>query len=280
MDINNFELLNQENVSIPIEHFLEDSFNFNQEATGSSDSSNSPFYLKNMTEYLGDFGFPKVLDIETYNKENINQDVKIEEVKKDNLLSQKRGRKKSVSENLRIHSWMEKDNVLRKIQVHYFKFLLQFINLLIKILIPEKEDEKSYQFNDIGYKEKLNITKNFRKKLKNKTIGQILSNEASTKYKKSPTENLKIYFNVVDKNETLKNILSQNYLEFFEEIFYKSKREINLAKYGENKTIFLTSDILLFKNLCSKMLQKAENEVEKVTFMKKVEKFVSYYISD
>ena len=74
------------------------------------------------------------------------------------------------------HDKMEKDNIVRKIQVHYCNFLISFINEIIqKIIIDESyktenADEiihmKDYQFNNIDYKFKSNIKKILWKKQK------------------------------------------------------------------------------------------------------------------
>ena len=44
------------------------------------------------------------------------------------------------------------------------------------------------------------------------------------------------------EDKVLKNIFSENYLKFFEKIYYKNKRNINMEEYGLNKEITLSSE--------------------------------------
>ena len=78
---------------------------------------------------------------------------------------------------------MEKDNIVRKIQVHYCNFLVNFINEVIqKIIIDqsyktENAEEiihmKDYLLNNIDYKFKANIKKDFMEKSENMKIKEI-----------------------------------------------------------------------------------------------------------
>ena len=75
------------------------------------------------------------------------------------------------------------------------------------------------QFLKIDYHIKKDVHKNKLNELKEKTIGDIISGEISTKYKHNDKNHNKKIADDLNKNEVLRNILSQNYLCFFKELY-------------------------------------------------------------
>ena len=145
--------------------------------------------------------------------------------------------------NQNTHDKFSNDNLLRKIQIHYISFLISIINLILRDLNYEE------QFLKLNYNIKKNINKKFFESLKNKKLSEIICNKISKKYKKYDSNiNIKIY-NKIKNNEILKNFFNENYLSFFKNIYYESKRIINLKKYGLEKEIFLSEEIKMFKDL-------------------------------
>lgn len=161
------------------------------------------------------------------------------------LTKKKRGRGKApnLEKNDKIHDKFSTDNLLRKIQVHYLTFIVNFINIILKILNYEQ------RFFKLDYELKKNVNKKNFDSLKNKTIGEILCNKISIKYKKQNVNaNFEIYEQIKD-NEILKKILSENYIKLFKKIYYKSNKNINLREYGLNEEIILTKPVKMFKDL-------------------------------
>ena len=161
------------------------------------------------------------------------------------LTKKKRGRGKSTNleKNDKIHDKFSTDNLLRKIQVHYLTFIINFINIILKRLNYEQ------RFFKLDYEIKKNVNKKYFDSLKNKTIGEILCNKISVKYKKQDENaNKKIYAKIKD-NEKLKKLLSENYLKIFKKIYYKSNKNINLKEYGLDEEILLTKPVKMFKDL-------------------------------
>ena len=69
----------------------------------------------------------------------------------------------------------------------------------------------------------------------------------------------------IKKNTFIKNILSITYKDFFNEIFYKNKRIIDLSKYGLKKIIILSSKVKLYENMFNeKMDEEYSKRVEKI----------------
>ena len=95
----------------------------------------------------------------------------------------KRGRERTIKGNEnknkkeKIHDKNTSDNLIRKIQVHYLSFIVSFLNDILKNL------NYKTKFLNLNYEFKMNIKKDFVESLKKKTIGEIISNEISNKYK-------------------------------------------------------------------------------------------------
>ena len=57
------------------------------------------------------------------------------------------------------------------------------------------------------------------------------------RYKNSgENHNYKLYLKIKEL-ATIKNILEENYLDFFLEVYYKSERNINLSKYQDDENL-------------------------------------------
>ena len=159
----------------------------------------------------------------------------------------KRGRERTIKENEnkkeKIHDKNTSDNLIRKIQVHYLSFIVSFLNDILKNL------NYKTKFLNLNYEFKMNIKKDFVESLKKKTIGEIISNEISIKYKgKEKNFNKNLYEKIKD-NEVLNKIFEDNYIKLFKNIYYKSKEKINLKEYGLNKDIYLSKNVKMFNNL-------------------------------
>ena len=184
-------------------------------------------------------------DNSSANLSNINE----EKDNSDNIVNQplrkKRGRpkKKYLNENDKIHDKNSSDNIFRKIQVHYMSFIVLFLNEVLQNLNIEK------QFYKIDYEFKKNVNKKFVNSLKRKTIGDIISTKVSSKYRYlNESINEKIC-EEIKKNEVIKKILAQNYLNFFKKIYYQSNKYINLKEYGLNRDIILSEKVKMYNDL-------------------------------
>ena len=167
-----------------------------------------------------------------------NKIFEITKVKKEKRVGRKRKRNHDGKE----HTKYDKDNVHTKIQVNFITFLFSFINeILIYYGIKEK-------FLDIAYKDKKDVTKDNVENLKTTEIGQILRKDITTKYKIQDKENNnKLYLKVI-KNESIKKILSEKYINIFRNLYYKNKRDLN--DYGLN--IQLSDKVKTYQDLLDK----------------------------
>ena len=159
------------------------------------------------------------------------------------LIIKKRGRYKVNDKSIKVHDKFSRDNILRKIQVHYISFLLSFMNTVLKTF------GYTHKFLQLNYDFKKNVNKTFIDSLKTKTIRDIICNKISQKYKTHDEDiNMRIY-EQIKENKVINNILSENYLRFFKKFYYKSNKVINLQEYGLDSTIILSKNVKMYKDL-------------------------------
>jgi len=164
------------------------------------------------------------------------------------------------------HDKMEKDNIVRKIQVHYCNFLVCFINEAIKRIIIEESYQtenaetitrmKDYLLNTIDYRFKSNIRKDFMQITENMKIKDIISPSLDfcTKYNLS-NKNKEIMHKIELKNHPiLNNILNQKYLFYFNDIYYQNKRKFDLGEGNLTLSIVLSNNTKTFDDLVLKNL--------------------------
>ena len=211
------------------------------------------------TELLSSFSFPFCSKIN--NAENNDNNKKEIETKK-------RRRKKgdvSISDKKRKnHDKFDRDNIKRKVQVHFLKFLVNFINKSILEIIKKYNNFKingndknfidKIQFKPLDYNFSKNITSVSFNSLKSKNIKEIFKENTSPKFKKY--NNKDIYNNIIEINKDIELLLNSTYLEFFK-VFYESQSIINLRKYGFDLDINL-DDIKKFDAFCEEQ-EKDDN---------------------
>ena len=141
------------------------------------------------------------------------------------------------------HDMYRGDNMSIKIQRHFLNFIIQSLNCIF----PHCNHHKKL-FN-LNYEFKKNIKKENVESLIDKTIGDIISNTISKKYKsiKDKTNaNKKICEEI--KDPVLNKILSLNFLVFFKKFYFDTYSYINLKEYGLDKDIIFTKDVKNFKH--------------------------------
>ena len=173
---------------------------------------------------------------------------------KEKTIEKKRGRGKINELKGKIHDRCAPDNLLRKIQVHYLSFIIAFLNVILNSLNYKE------QLFKLDYKYKKNINKQFVESLKSKTIGEIVCNKISVQYKKHDKNSNKNLYSILEKDEVLNKILSENYLTLFKKVYFKSNIIINLKEYGLNKDIILPKEVKMFKDLLKCNESSDEND--------------------
>lgn len=181
-------------------------------------------------------------------------------------IGKKRGRRtEEGNNNKKTHDKFKTDNQIRTIQVHYFNFIIKFLNTILNEL------NLNYFFLDLSYKYKQKTKKMYRKELEEKTIRDILLEAPISGRIKVKDENYnKNIIKIIDeKDKYLCSILDKKYLSFFQTIYYTNLNNINLNLFN-----CIDKEINLSKNV-NKFIDLIDNEDEK--YKKKMEKTAKKY---
>lgn len=258
-------------------------FNFEYPSIGSSDDEESnylynfispPFFwgispLDNENpsfDSQGDVGSGEISNNNTDNKTN---DTFLKRGKRGRIKKEKSNEKKKTRPE---HDKSARDNIKRKIQVHYLKFLLNFLNKILSEIIYKDKKTESFYFYRLKYLFSKDISKNSFEKLKNTSIGDIFKENTSPKFKDPQKSNINVYNEVIKQNDKMINILNQKYLDFFY-IYYLKIKQINLSKFGINQTINLSSGLEFYEDLIKKEREK-NNYSNYDTYLSKIEKCI------
>ena len=179
------------------------------------------------------------------------------------------------------HTKYYRDNIKRKIQVNYLKFLVNFVNLIIRILFKkysgfndEFKDKKisdKYQFKKLNYgKFSLKIDNDSFNSLKSKKLLEIIT--LNTNGKNKNNKNDEVYDNLFEIKHKLEKILNQSYLEFFP-IYYQKENYTNLKKYGLDIDISL-ENLKRFDFFIKKEKQKIKELENKEKYEKGIEESI------
>ena len=189
-----------------------------------------------------------------------------------NLLEKKRNNG-ARSKRKNTHTKFEKDNVMKKLNIHFISFIVKFVNFNIKKLISNKHP----LFSNLSYTFKQKINNNNFNELKNKTIGEVLKNEGSNKNKRNVVflkDHNERVFNSVYKT-ILKDLLDINYIEFFRYVYLRTSNE-KFVQYCKNYKI--PKKILFFDDFLQKEVEKdkinGEQYKERLKNLSKIE-FIS-----
>ena len=134
--------------------------------------------------------------------ENIKKKILFKVKKNVPVTNRKLGRKtksktekpKEISDLIGVHGNKDFDNLERKIQVHYIRFIINFSNDALKA----ENISKCYKFKQIDTSIKETINYIHVKKLRQSSIGDIIQKDISNKYKRyDKSENRKIFKKVV-----------------------------------------------------------------------------------
>ena len=232
--------------------------------------------IKESTNYTSFTLIPNIISIfpnpKNEPKKNEKEVKEITNEESNSLLKKKKKRKS--------HDKFDKDNIKRKIQVKYIKFLVQFVNKAILaifneynmdsiIYIKSKKKIEYYQFKSLSYDFSKNIDSLSFNKYKSKKISEIFIENTSPKYKNY--NNVEIYNNIIQINSKVNNILNKPYLEFFD-AFYKKQNVLNLKKYGFNLDIYL-NDIERFEQFTEQQKKQTTENFE--LYIKRIEECIN-----
>ena len=166
----------------------------------------------------------------------------------------KRGRKlnkeKKIMEKTRqklenIHGKKDKFNILNKFNVHSINSLIDIVNCFLDML----KYDKAIRFLDINSNYKKDVKKQSIENLKNQKLCDILTLNISRKYHRYSLDYNKNLYKEIKNDprcEVLINFLDENFLFFFQNVYYKNERTINLQKYGVDTFLTLSKEVELY----------------------------------
>ena len=171
-----------------------------------------------------------------------------------NLLGNKRGRKKVgifkiVGGNH--HDKDDIDNIIRVVQVHYINFIVNFVNYILIIY------KIKGSFIKIDYEVKKVVNNKVFNELKRKCLYEILLMKITPKCSNFPPNHNQTLYEKFKDIPVIKDILNLNYLTFFQDVYYKSERNIILKIDGKNIPFELSDEkLVMYKELIASYSDK------------------------
>ena len=220
-----------------INNIMEDNTKEEEEDNNSFDSIYFIKNIKNKKKSSIDLQSTEELTKNLISQENIifgkKEDFSHKIINFKTVLHHKRGRKEKEVTNKKksnkYHSSDDFDNIQRKIQVHFFNFLIGLANDILKTFFGKKN---TFCFKDIKYNLKKIVNLKYVEYLKQCKYADIIQMKISPKNKKfGENENKNIYSKACDNSEGLKNIFDTNYLYIFQKYYYnitKNDKSIDL----------------------------------------------------
>ena len=175
-----------------------------------------------------------------YNSVNISNNLNANKKKikfhTEEFIKKKRGQKPKKEKN-KMHGSDSFDNLLTKIQVHFFSFITDISNDALKA----EFGQDTFTFKKLPYEFKKKTNFDTLLKNKNSILKDILKVDISPKYKKYDQNiNENILKEACEKSEFLSKFFNMKYIDIFREYYDKNtEKPLNIINY-EGKTIFLS----------------------------------------
>ena len=144
------------------------------------------------------------------------------------------------------HTKYDVFNILYKIKAHSINCAVETLNSILDFFKYNKDE----RFKNINANFKKKVNKNDIEEIKEKQLFEIINEPISIKYKKkdfSLDYNKQLYEKIKEnqKYNLIISILNETYLSFFQNIYYKKERSINLKKYEYDELIPLSKKVKL-----------------------------------
>ena len=176
--------------------------------------------------------------------------------KKRNLGRKKKSEKVETNENSsakqkKTHDKNYLDNILNRVQIDCHNSIPECANSFLDFFGHDKNE----RFLNIQAAYKKMVNKAYLDRIKKTKLHKILCLKISEKYSNYPLDhNQKLYEKLKKRAEkepiyqTLINFLEEDYLFYFQNVYYKNKRTINLHKYGIDALLPLSEKVKTFND--------------------------------
>ena len=241
-----------------------DSFNFSWTESNYEDFSSFIPINENFNDSSPDLSLNENEDEKRYfiDKKEVEKCNNVRHIFRIESAKKKGGPKKHKITKKAEHTNCDRDNIISKIQIHYFNFIISFLNDCAPCSFL---GEKRIKFLNINqeYKKKANLE--HLDKLKNSTILDILNNiDISTKNKHADKNNNKMNAEALIKNPWFKKIFEMKYLDLFKYFYNDEKPLKELIIFG--KKIILSEKTESFYHL----LKKNKKTKERIIYFFKI----------
>ena len=203
-------------------------------------------------------------------KENLQKNITQSTPKKINFVvniietKAKRGRQSTKKSKKVVHDSSKLDNLTRKIQIHFFSFVIAFCNDAYKKVFKYSNES----FKNINYKNKTTVNFDYTYGLRYLCIKDLLKMKISEKYTRyNEFYNEELLEKIECSSQWLDRIFQMNYLKLFSYYYNKGKPLDKIV--FENKEVILSKGTKSFYYLLEKykyLTQHLINTVESVYF--------------
>lgn len=143
--------------------------------------------------------------------------------------------KEPKSINPLIHTKFKKDNILRRIKVHFFKFLILLCNDFIKKIYKKQK----FKFKKIENNKNISdVSIRFNLALREKSLFYILCEIGNKKKSLESTKNYKLIYKLIEDNEVFRDFFNLKIEYLYNLFILKEKTKEDLVKlYGLRKAL-------------------------------------------
>jgi hypothetical protein len=177
----------------------------------------------------------------------------------------------------KVHNKFGKDNMIRKCQVSYFNFMIDFINLFIRLFNSKMRLSPKKEFFPIDYDIKKIVNRNQKIMIHTNSIEEMMKKNISKKHSRSRLSSNKDLCEEIKQYgiPEIEKIFKKNCIFLFD-IYHKSVRNLNLKELDEsfaNLTIEIPETIELYED----MLNKNQNDIKFEEYKKLMENSIKNY---
>ena len=175
------------------------------------------------------------------------------------------------------HDKNYKDNMRIRLKIQFYNFIINFVNYVIKF----RYDISNLIFRHLTHEEKQNTNLEYNKDIfQNKTIGDILQLDVSTKYNNKSDQNRINYLKILERikkkenNDKFLELVDMNVATFYNSIYLTKNIPSILDDYCPNRKT--KEKIPMFFTM---FIDKLKNK-ESPEYIKKIKDFGENFIED
>ena len=250
------------------------------------EEGNIPFYSSGEPIYESAYEIEKTTEKtpEQLLDKHLNSVFKPPILNQETQLGKKKQRKKSGRKTKddkstgKKHDKNYKDNMRIRLKIQFYNFIINFVNYVIKF----RYDISNLIFRHLTHEEKQNTNLEYNKDIfQNKTIGDILQKDVSSKYDNKSAQNRVNYPKILERIKKIENhdkffeLVDMNVATFYNSIYLTKNIPSILDDYCPNRKT--KEKIPMFFTM---FIDKLKNKGESPVYIKKIKDFGENFIED